>query len=223
MKKHEFVQKYNDSNCIDITSEPRSSSFIDKTGLKINKLKIIKLFKVLEILDYKRSDGSNKSRVKVFWECQCDCGEICIKGNDVLNNKKRNFSCGCFRKQRVLETKLKSDEEHRYGALMQARARYRIEAERRNYSFDLSKEEFIEIVNKPCYYCGKENSQYFTHHITKVKHEFSGIDRVDNSKGYSADNVVSCCRTCNTKKNSIDPEMVKKLYKLMVEKGIINE
>lgn len=219
MKKHEFVQKYNDSNTIDITQEPRNHLFKDRAGEKIHKLTVIRLYKVLEILSYKRQNG--KPRQKVFWECQCDCGNVCIKGSDVLNNKKRNFSCGCFMKERILETKLKTDEEHRTAALMQARARYRVEAKQRGYSFNLSPEEFIETVNKPCYYCGKENSQYFTHYITKIKHSFSGVDRIDNRLGYEYNNVVSCCKTCNMKKNSIDPEMVVKLYNLMKDKGII--
>lgn len=222
MKKHEFIQKYNDSNTIDITDKPRTNLFKDRTGQKIQKLKVIRLYKILEILNYKKSEGHTKPRVKVFWECQCDCGNICIKGNDVLNNKKRGFSCGCFVKERILETKLKTDEEHRYAALMQARARYRIEAKHRGYEFNLTPDQFINIVNKPCYYCGMENSQYFTHYITKIKHSFSGIDRVDNRKGYVENNIVSCCKKCNTKKNSIDPDMVVKLYNLMKEKGIID-
>jgi len=203
---------------IDITQEPRSKNFKDRSGEIVSKLKIIKLHKIVKVLEYKKPDGS--PRTKVYWECQCDCGNICIKGNDVLNNRKRNFSCGCFRKQRITQTKLKP-ENHRENILVQTMARYRIEAKNRNYSFNLSKDEFIDVINKPCFYCATENSQFVTHPITKEKHWFSGIDRIDNRAGYEYNNIVPCCKKCNTKKNSIDPEMVVKLYNLLKEKGII--
>lgn len=205
---------------IDITDEPRSKNFKDRTGEVIHKLTIVGLDRIVKIPKYKKKDGS--PRTKCYWKCKCECGNICVKSGDVLNNKKRNFSCGCYRSKRIKETKTKSDLEHRRSALMQARARYRIEAKRRNYEFNLSPEEFIEIVNKPCYYCGISDSQYFTHDTTKKKHSFSGIDRIDNRIGYNYDNVVSCCKKCNTAKNSIEPEMVVKLYNLLKEKGIID-
>jgi hypothetical protein len=204
---------------IDVTNEPRSTNFKDRTGEIINKLTVIGLDRIVKIPKYKKKDGS--PRIKAYWKCQCECGKICVKGSDVLNNKKRNFSCGCFRKTRIRETKLKP-ENHRTNILNQVMARYKIEAKNRNYSFNLTQEQFTEIINKPCYYCGAENSQFVTHLITKEKHWFSGIDRVDNRAGYEYNNVVSCCKKCNTKKNGIDPDMVVKLYNLLKEKGIIN-
>lgn len=205
---------------IDITNEPRSKNFKDRTGEVISKLTVIKLHKIVKIPEYEKKNGS--PRTKVYWECQCDCGNICIKGNDVLNNKKRNFSCGCFRKQRIKETKIKTSSEHRESLLNQARARYRIDAEKRQLTFNLSKSEFIEIVNNPCFYCGIENSQYISQETTKEKHYFNGIDRIDNRVGYEYNNVVPCCKKCNTVKNGIEPDMVVKLYNLLKEKGIIN-
>jgi len=32
---------------------------------------------------------------------------------------------------------------------------------------------------------------------------YTGIDRVDNKKGYVVDNVVSCCTICNRVKNNM--------------------
>lgn len=204
---------------IDVTNEERAKSFKDRTGEVVSKLTVISLNRIVKVLEYKKADGS--PRTKVYWNCKCSCGNICIKSNDVLNNKKRNFSCGCYRKERILETKLKP-ENHRHNILTQVMARYRIEARNRNYSFNLTKDEFFEVINKPCYYCNSENTQFVTHLVTQEKHWFSGIDRVDNRAGYEYNNVVSCCKKCNTKKNGIDPEMVVKLYNLLLEKGIIH-
>lgn len=46
--------------------------------------------------------------------------------------------------------------------------------------------EFLmqSILTAPCFYCGEVLS--------------SGCDRIDNTKGHSATNVVPCCNDCNT-------------------------
>eukprot|EP00971_Amphidinium_carterae_P233448 4633199-Amphidinium_carterae.1 len=56
----------------------------------------------------------------------------------------------------------------------------------------LSNEQFKEIVSKPCHYCGKESDP---------PRHYNGLDRLDNSlRLYTAENVVSCCSTCNMAK-----------------------
>jgi hypothetical protein len=56
----------------------------------------------------------------------------------------------------------------------------------RDLEWGLTLEQFAEINSKSCYYCG--------HHLPEAG---SGLDRVDNSKGYVANNVVPCCTECN--------------------------
>ncbi len=67
--------------------------------------------------------------------------------------------------------------------------KYKVFAKRRNYSWKLTKEQFMSFWNKPCHYCGDK--------INGI-----GIDRVDNNKGYSLKNCVSCCGWCNVMKNN---------------------
>ena len=62
---------------------------------------------------------------------------------------------------------------------------------KREYEFTLNFEEFCELVDKECFYCH--------HNISK---ETNGIDRIDNSKGYTKENTVSCCEKCNRIKHA---------------------
>lgn len=62
------------------------------------------------------------------------------------------------------------------------------DAKRRGILFQVSSEQFEVIVALPCSYCGK-------HWATG-----NGLDRVDSDKGYTIDNVVSCCARCNRMK-----------------------
>lgn len=73
-------------------------------------------------------------------------------------------------------------------------SKYKYEAGRRYKTFNLSLDQFTSIVDKPCHYCGKQNS---TTHC-------NGVDRKISSKelGYQFDNCVSSCTTCNMMKHA---------------------
>ncbi|MEK6880611.1 MAG: hypothetical protein AABY22_13425 [Nanoarchaeota archaeon] len=67
---------------------------------------------------------------------------------------------------------------------------YQVAAKSRGLEFLLTKEQFADEIQKPCFYCG----------TVKIKR---GIDRYDNNKGYMLENCVSCCYPCNwMKRNS---------------------
>lgn len=63
-------------------------------------------------------------------------------------------------------------------------------ARTRGLAWDLPKELALDLVTDSCYYCGTPPDPCH------------GIDRVDNSRGYVEDNVVTCCRYCNMAKHT---------------------
>lgn len=66
--------------------------------------------------------------------------------------------------------------------------------ERREKECSLTKEQYLEIIQKPCVYCNYYNED-----------EINGIDRLDNTKGYILDNCISCCKHCNRMKHIFHP------------------
>lgn len=54
----------------------------------------------------------------------------------------------------------------------------------------LTFDEYLLFEGLPCHYCGGERETTGT-----------GLDRKDSSKGYEVENVVPCCRDCNTAKS----------------------
>jgi 5-methylcytosine-specific restriction endonuclease McrA len=96
-------------------------------------------------------------------------------------------------------------------------ATYRREARLRNLAWRLSLETCITLFKAPCNYCGTSFSNSLN---LRFKHaipfKYNGIDRVDNNRGYTAVNVVACCRTCNCAKRdmTIDVfiEWVRRVY-----------
>lgn len=88
---------------------------------------------------------------------------------------------------------------------------YKCNARNRNLSFDLTFEQFKTFWNQNCSYCN-----------TNIK--TIGIDRVDSSIGYSLENCVSCCFTCNRMKMADSKEdfliQIEKIYKYTIKREL---
>lgn len=70
---------------------------------------------------------------------------------------------------------------------------YKKRADEHGYDFDLTNEEFRELVESDCYYCGCKRGKIL-----------NGIDRLDNSIGYTKENTVPACKMCNNMKNTLN-------------------
>jgi hypothetical protein len=61
-------------------------------------------------------------------------------------------------------------------------------SQKRNRIFDITFEQYESLIQpNKCHYCNSPLNKTGT-----------GLDRKDNKKGYSIDNVVPCCARCNT-------------------------
>lgn len=135
------------------------------------------------------------------WICLCTCGnKIVVSGGKLKSGTTK--SCGCLRKDMMSTlgknhriTDGESSRNACYGGYIDA-------ARDRNLFFALSKEEFIIITMQRCYYCNKEPSNIKKSGSFSKEYIYSGIDRIDNSKGYTLDNCVPCCKDCNLSKRS---------------------
>jgi len=79
--------------------------------------------------------------------------------------------------------------------------KYRTGAERRGIPFELTQDEFNDIVLRNCIYCGAGPQPHF---ISEQSVTASGVDRIDNSMGYFPENCVSACKACNMMKRCSD-------------------
>jgi len=79
---------------------------------------------------------------------------------------------------------------------------YKRSAKKRKLEWDLTEEQFSKITQQDCYYCGAEPNNIAKQKGKYGEYTYNGLDRVDNTKGYTIDNVVSCCKFCNVAKNN---------------------
>lgn len=129
----------------------------------------------------------DKARGHFHLNCRCSCGKPKIARQSLLLSGKVS-SCGCLSKRVFKNTTVRKKK------LMETSLQYfnklKSTARGRNIINTLTYEEYLPLFNADCFYCGGIN-------------ETKGMDRVDNSKGYESGNVVSCCRICNSMKNTL--------------------
>jgi hypothetical protein len=221
-----------DSNCGCIV---RVTSNGKKDGRIIPENNIGKTIRQCKILSYIPNLQKPKDKSSGKYECVCTCGNTFIISHSHLFKKQlKNIraNCGCFREE-PKEYKREYDSAT-YHRLYQHKKYTTI---RRNLEFSLSEEQFINISKKPCIYCekvtlrnsyikvedtfgsnkGKTGELILSNikgdrlkNVDKYTVPCSGIDRIDNSKGYIVDNCVPCCTYCNTIKGT---RTVEEFYK----------
>ena len=144
--------------------------------------------------------------------CACDCG---TSGSRFFKNALiggRVKSCGCYNR----EKHRKPGQDGAHGAWF---SYLKDAAKLKEREFCLTADDARRLCSLPCQYCGIEaqpwlgaKKMYLTSAASKRTRvpdtafadskiiSVNGLDRVDSTRGYTLDNVVPCCRTCNTAK-----------------------
>ncbi len=151
----------------------------DYTGTKVGKLTYIR-------------PTDQRSGKKIVWETLCECGNVYYSGD------YRRKSCGCGRTEA-------SYSGRKYSPRISS-ARRVWTSHYRDSRFDT----FLRMSQEPCFYCGSVPIRTYNaanerrHDSQRQRSEgdftYNGLDRIDNSKGHTDDNVVPCCTRCNKAK-----------------------
>lgn len=181
-----------------ITTAHRNQHTSVVVGQKYNRLTVV------------ARRGSNKHGASM-WLCTCDCGgTIIAMGGNLLQGNTR--SCGCFKLELMRARAYKMHDAVRLPSGRASRnvvlSRYKATAQKRDMSFVLTDSEFDQLTQGDCHYCGalplapygrtspQSNGAYFC----------NGIDRLNNTIGYTPDNCVPCCKMCNYAKRHLSVE-----------------
>lgn len=162
-----------------------------------------------------RTNKGNESR----WEC------VYLPKNEIRYVPAARLVYGSKLKDTTLNQEyldeLVNKDLHQQGIRNYLYRYYKTNACKRNHEFNLTKEEFISIIRKPCFYCGC--GPYPT--SDKLKRErgsvrepdfyYTGIDRIDSNGAYDVSNCVPCCSTCNyMKRTSAQAEFYNQIVRI---------
>ncbi len=135
------------------------------------------------------------------YACQCKCGKVkVINGSNLRTGASR--SCRqCSANAIEVANKLPLGE----GAFNDLFNRYLASARKRKLEFEISKPLAKMLFILPCNYCRQPPTSIWPTGRSDMNGTFaySGLDRVDSSRGYISTNIVPCCKTCNYMKQSL--------------------
>lgn len=128
-----------------------------------------------------------------FWECKCECGSIkWIQADNLMGGRSK--SCGCARTAGLPPGRAGFNNlvyEYKHGA------------KSKGLEFSLTNTELETLFASNCFYCGLPPRQIQKAATGKGSFVYNGIDRKDNAIGYTSENTVPACRTCNFAKNTL--------------------
>lgn len=150
--------------------------------------------------------------------CRCACGTV--KSRPLQEVVKGNVkSCGCLSGQAVAKLKLDSQPAMsaapRRRPATQAPAQPKVnvrplmklryddftkKSRSRGMVNTLTFDQWMELVTAPCWYTGRPPERRQTSRGEITCH---GLDRLDNTKGYTLDNVITSCSEVNVIRGNI--------------------
>jgi hypothetical protein len=141
-----------------------------------------------------------------YWECRCACG----KGS--LATYKQLYMgvaahCGGH------DDAKPEEDPHADAALLSAFESYKYGAAQRDLPWELTLDDFKVLTQQECYYCGDPPSN--KRKVFGYTYVYSGIDRMDNKRGYTAENCVASCKICNFMKRTMKKhDFIKQVKKI---------
>jgi len=166
--------------------------------------------------------NKNDCRNRAVWLFKCECGnETEGSASDVRLHRKT--SCGCsiieYRKrwgQRLTKILTKPNHDGPRNKLF---GTYKRMAIKRGYVWQLTKNEFGDLIKENCFYCGCVPSTGITNSRTKTNVlYYNGIDRKNNLLGYNYENCITACGKCNRMKMNLPYDEYMNTIKVIYER-----
>jgi hypothetical protein len=151
--------------------------FLDNDRLNLQKTNLVLLDEDWKEQQHKEWTIRNRSKLREM------ATSYYHEHKEMARKRAKEYEKSARGKRVLNEGKRKVKSRYRRG---------RYEAARRGKDFTISFEEYVVLIMQPCYYSGES-----LHGEVGI-----GLDRLDNEKGYTLDNVVPCKGWCNVMRNT---------------------
>jgi hypothetical protein len=140
-------------------------------------------------------DNVIESRENNTGTCLClNCGEVKNIDSFLTKNNEPSYNCSACRLKACIYDKSRTRRNIRTNEKTVREYIRSVQPHRRKKIWSLTMEQALDIISKPCHYCGSYDEKINDNGVT---YSNMGIDRVDNKKDYVIDNVVPACSMCN--------------------------
>jgi hypothetical protein len=172
-------------NSVDV----RFGTPVIQTALDI--VKVGKKFSQLTVVSFGKNKWGQTTAL-----CHCDCGgQACPTITSLAAGESK--SCGCLRHSKICGSG--------QAVVASVATTYKSRAKKLGIAWEIDKHAVRQLILSPCFYCGIEPYRIWniTNKRTVDSLKCNGIDRLDNDRGYTTDNVVPCCPRCNYAKREM--------------------
>lgn len=171
---------------------------------------------IFGMLEVKRMVRDKQNR----YVCEVQC--ICGGHNKLVNHqsllKGRTTSCGCRRDQYIKNTGKNSSTYTGYEEIRGTWWRkIKVGAERRGHEWNLSMKDAWELFEKQNRKCILTGIPIYFGRSGKNKEQTASIDRINNCKGYSIDNIQWVHKNINLMRNKLSIEEFQEMCKLVAK------
>ena len=153
------------------------------------------------------------------WLCRCACGREYVRPQTQVRRGKSKGCMSCGRHRYIRADPCMPGGTNARNAY----AGYAKSARRHGRAFELTFEQFLQLTQQPCHYCGLSKQQVYDLRDKSGKPRvaggpwhYNGIDRLNSFVGYVSGNCVSCCARCNFAKTRFTEsdflQIVKRIY-----------
>ena len=160
---------------------------VDLTGKEFGRLKV------------KERDLKRSSKHTTFWICKCKCGNvISVRRGNLFSGQ--TTSCGCYRR------------ELRWNGCGNLSGTYwkdvKHSAKQRGLEFSITKEDAWKLFEKQGGKCALSGLplNFVSDWSRNKKKQTASLDRIDNTKGYTLDNIQWLHRRINFMKHTMTVE-----------------
>lgn len=171
----------------------------DLSGKIFGKLKVI-------------SKSNKRDHGKIYWNCQCDCGNTTILStSDIVLSKI--LSCGCLLKRKGKNNPKFLGHESITGKFI---SDIRTSAKKRKIDFDnnINAEYLWDLYlrqNKKCALSGIDIDFY--------NNKNASVDRIDSLKGYTKENIQLVDKIVNNIKMDLDQDVFIRICGMVYERN----
>lgn len=137
------------------------------------------------------------------WGCECDCGRVRVVRATRLTRGGVTSCAECARARGAALASAKRRAKPKATALNMVIGTYRTNAAKRGLPFDLCDANLLGLFKSACFYCGSPPRTTRKNRTNTDLFVYNGIDRKENTLGYTHDNVVPCCAICNYAKREM--------------------
>jgi hypothetical protein len=132
-----------------------------------------------------------------FYYCVCKCGTPVPRVQHANLVSGGSESCGCLQREGVATRSRGGPGQAVKTAVWWYYVR---NARQRGHEWALDRTLFETLITSACYYCSRVGDMETVSEAGDV-FPHNGVDRLDNSVGYTVANSVPCCKPCNQAKN----------------------